>query len=202
MVSISGDYAVVSKGYARQMSLSYGPVYIFKREGTNWTEQVILRSSEHSFGNSISISSDYAVVGAFEENTDDVNDSGSVYVFERDGTNWTEQARLTALDSESWAHFGSAVSISGDCIIVGVPNDDDHYMGRDSGSAYIFELDGESWTQRAKLTALDAQYDDFLGSSVAIEGDYAIVGAPGDDDNGRESGSVYVFKRIGSIWTP
>jgi hypothetical protein len=75
-------------------------------------------------------------------------------------------------------------------------------MGRDSGSAYVFELDGTEWKQRAKLTALDAAYDDFLGTSVAIDGDYAIVGAPGDDDNGRESGSVYVFKRIGSLWTP
>jgi len=202
VVSISGDYAVVSKGYARQMSLSYGPVYIFKREGTNWTEQVILSSSEHSFGNSISISNDYAVVGAFEENTDNENGSGSVYIFKRDDTNWTEQVKLTALDSESWAHFGSAVSINGDCIIVGTPDDDDHYMGRDSGSAYIFELEDGDWTQRTKLTALDAAYDDFLGTSVAIDGDYAIVGAPGDDDNGRESGSVYIFKRIGSTWTP
>ena len=202
LVSISEDYAVMAGAYTYGSICEYGPVYIFKREGTNWTEQVILRSSEHSFGNSISISSDYAVVGAFEENTDDENGSGSVYVFERDGTNWTEQVKLTALDSESWAHFGSAVSISGDSIIVGVPNDDDHYMGRDSGSAYMFELKDGEWTQRAKLTALDAQYDDFFGSSVAIDGDYAIVGAPNDDDNGRESGSVYVFKRIGSIWTP
>ena len=75
-------------------------------------------------------------------------------------------------------------------------------MGRDSGSAYIFECEGESWTQRAKLTALDAAYDDYFGTSVAIDGDYAIVGAPDDDDNGRESGSVYIFKRIGSTWTP
>jgi len=123
-------------------------------------------------------------------------------VFKRGGANWTEQVKLTTLDSESFDHFGSSVSISGDHIIVGVPDDDDHYMGRDSGSAYIFEHVSEVWTQRAKLTALDAAYDDFFGSSVAIDGDYAIVGAPDDDDKGQDSGSVYVFKRIGSIWMP
>jgi len=202
VVSICGDYAIVSKGYGDNPLPLYGPVYIFKRDGTTWIQQVILRSSEGSFGDSISISEDYAIIGAPEENNDNGDGSGSIYVFECDGTNWIKQTRLTALDSESWAHFGSAVSINGDIIIVGAPDDDDHYMGRDSGSAYIFELDGTEWTQRAKLTALDAQYDDFLGTSVAIDGDYAIVGAPGDDDNGRESGSVYVFKRIGSIWTP
>ena len=203
MVSINGDYAIVSRGYNGHMPLSYGPVYIFKRNDTTWTEQAKFSSLESSFGYSISISRDYAIIGAPNDDTENESESGSVYVFKREGPNWMDQAKLTALDRESFAHFGSSVSINGDYIIVGVPNDDDHYMGRDSGSAYIFELDGTEWMQRAKLTALDAAYDDFFGTSVAIDGDYAIVGAPDDDDdNGQKSGSVYVFKRIGSIWMP
>ena len=202
VVSICGDYAIVSKGYGPNPSPFFGPVYIYKREGTSWTEQVILNSLERSFGNSMSISEDYAIIGAYRENNENGDGSGSVYVFEREGANWTEQSRLIALDGESFAHFGSSVSINGDLIIVGSPDDDDHYKGRNSGSAYIFERDGEGWTQQAKLTAMDAAYDDFLGTSVAIDGDYAIVGAPNDDDKGRDSGSVYVFKRIGSVWTP
>ena len=200
-VSIGGDYAIVSQGYGGHMSFSYGPVYIYKREGTNWMEQAVLSSLERSFGNSISINDGYAFIGAAEENNENGDGSGSVYVFKREDANWTQQTILTPLDGDPFDSFGRSLSLNENCFIVGAPDDDDHYMGRDSGSAYIFELDGAEWKQHAKLTALDAQYDDFFGTSVAIDGDYAIVGAPGDDDNGRESGSVYVFKRIGSIWT-
>lgn len=180
--------------------------YILNRNGTSWTEQAKLTSLEKfgldAFGHSISICSDYAVIGVPDDDTDNESDSGSVYVFKREGTNWTEQGRLTVLNSKSGAHFGSSVSISGDFVIVGSPDDSDHYNGRRSGSAYVFECDGGGWAQRSKLVALDGQYDDFFGTSVAIDGDYAIVGAPNDDDSGRDSGSVFVFKRIGSIWTP
>lgn len=57
-----------------------------------------------------------------------------------------------------------------------------------------------SGTQRVNLTTPGAAYDDFFGTSVAIDGDYTIVGAP--NDKGEDSGSIYVFKRIGTIWTP
>ncbi|MFC1605117.1 C10 family peptidase [Planctomycetota bacterium] len=201
VVSICGDYAIVSSG-SFYPSPSYGPVYIMKRDGITWTEQVILSSLERSFGNSVSISEDYAVIGAPYENNDNGDGSGSVYVYIREDASWEQQVILTASDGEPFDSFGRSLSINESCIIIGAPDDDDHYMGRDSGSAYIFEQDSEGWTQRAKLTALDAAYDDFFGTSVAIDGDYTIVGAPGDDDNGRESGSVYVFKRIGSTWTP
>jgi hypothetical protein len=202
-VCISGNYAIVTT----ITDDSYGsPVYILNHNGASWTEQAKLTPPNpqklDAFGSSASISENYAVIGAHEDDIDNQNEAGSVYVFMREGGNWTEQAKLTAPDSESLAHFGSSLSISGDWIIVGTPNDDDHYMGRDSGSAYMFELEDEEWTQRAKLTALDAAYDDFFGTSVAIDGDYAIVGAPNDDDKGRDSGSAYIFKRIGSVWTP
>jgi len=67
----------------------------------------------------------------------------------------------------------------------------------DSGSAYIFERSGSSWTQIAKLTASDGEADDWFGGSVSIFGNYAIVGAEyGSDDNGYFSGSAYVFDVI------
>jgi hypothetical protein len=203
LVSISGDYAIATLDISGS---SGSPIYILKFDGTTWIEEARLTSPNvpmtDAFGRSSSINGNYIIVGAREENNENGDSSGSVYVFKREGANWTEHTRLTALGGDSFDHFGSSVSINGNCIIIGSPDDDDHYMGRDSGSAYVFELDGTEWKQRAKLTALDAQYDDFFGTSVTIDGDYAIVGAPGDDDNGRESGSVYVFKRIGSIWTP
>lgn len=51
-----------------------------------------------------------------------------------------------------------------------------------------------------KVFASDAVAGDHLGSSLAIHGDTALIGAFFDDDNGRSSGAVYVFNRVGSRW--
>ena len=73
--------------------------------------------------------------------------------------------------------------------------DDDN--GDNSGSAYVFERSGDVWTQKNKLLADDGASGDYFGGSVAISGDTLVVGSPQDNDGG----SVYVFKRSGSIWT-
>ena len=73
-------------------------------------------------------------------------------------------------------------------------------MGSLSGSAYIFEFDGSSWTEVAKLTASDASIGDIFGRSVSISGDRAIVGAYGNDDTGTNSGSAYIYHYNGSNW--
>ena len=52
-----------------------------------------------------------------------------------------------------------------------------------------------------KITAGDAAADDLFGEVAAISGDYAVVGAFLDDDNGFNSGSAYIFKRTGISWT-
>jgi hypothetical protein len=68
----------------------------------------------------------------------------------------------------------------------------------ESGSSYIFKRDGTAWIEQAKITASDGAADDFFGVSVAISGDYALVGAHGDDDNGSCSGSAYIYT-IGAL---
>ena len=91
------------------------------------------------------------------------------------------------------------MTISGDTAVVGAILDDDN--GSASGSAYVFTRTGTTWTEEAKLTASDAAFDDVFGESVTVSGDTAVVGAPGDDDAGTNSGSAYVFTRGGSTWT-
>jgi len=149
------------------------------------------------FGSSVSISGDYAIVGA-DGDDDSGYSSGSAYIFQREGEAWVEQSKLTASDGAAYDDFGNSVSINGDYAIVGAFGDDDN--GNVSGSAYIFKNEGTNWAEQTKLTASDgAAYDDF-GSSVSISGDYAIVGAYGDDDSGYSSGSAYIFKREGEAW--
>jgi len=137
------------------------------------------------FGVRVSISGDYAVVGA--------SVAGSAYIFKREGVNWTEQAILNAGDGAAVDRFGGAVSISGDYAIVGASQHDDN--GSNSGSAYIFMRDSVNWIQVQKLLASDGAADDEFGSSVSISGDdeIAIVGTPLHDDNFENSGSAYVY---------
>ena len=68
--------------------------------------------------------------------------------------------------------------------------------GNDSGSAYIFKRDGTSWLEQGKLLASDGAAFDYFGVSVSISGDYVVVGAFNDDDNGEDSGSAYISEKV------
>jgi len=147
-----------------------------------------------SFGESVSISGDTAIIGATGD--DDKGDgSGSAYIFVRAGDGiWKQQAKLTPADGAAGDIFGFDVSISGDTALIGAMRDDD--KGDGSGSAYIFVRSGDGiWTQQAKLTAADGAGGDRFGTSVSISGDTAIIGASEDDDKSEDSGSAYVFVR-------
>jgi len=201
-VAISGDHAVVGAHRDGDAGMDSGSAYIFKRSGTEWTEQAKLTASDGAaydhFGSSVAISDDYVVVGA--QRDDDVGmDSGSAYIFKRNGIAWTEQAKITASDGAAGDIFGIRVAISGDHAVVGAYGDDD--AGSNSGSAYIFKRNGTEWTEQAKLTASDGAAGDIFGYSVAISGDYVVVGAYEDDDAGGSSGSAYIFKHGGTEWT-
>ena len=106
----------------------------------------------------------------------------------------TELAKLTASDGAAGDEFGYSVSMSGDTVVVGAYTDEEN--GDRCGSAYVFERDAGgagNWDQAAKLTASDAAEDAFFGWSVSISGDTVVVGALGNDDDGENSGSAYVF---------
>ncbi|CAB1062259.1 Unclassified head protein [Olavius sp. associated proteobacterium Delta 1] len=204
-VSISGDYAIVGASQDDDYGTSSGSAYVFRREGSGWTQQTKLTAigarSYDRFGGSVSISGDYAIVGAKSE--DDYGTySGSAYIFKRGDSGWTQQAKLNASDADAWDTFGVSVSISGEYAIVGAYGDSDTAPFSDyKGAAYVFKREGSVWTEQAKLTAGDAVEGDYFGSSVSISGDYAIVGADHKSDYGRGSGSAYVFQREGSVWT-
>ncbi|MHC4617057.1 MAG: hypothetical protein ACYTEQ_04815 [Planctomycetota bacterium] len=198
-VSISGAYAIAGAPRDSDNGSDSGSAYVFNREDPNWSEQAKLTASdanaEDKFGLSASISGDYAVVGApFNDSNGD--DCGSAYVFQRTGENWTEQAKLTASDGGAGDYFGYSVSIDGNYVVVGAYGDEPN--GETSGSAYVFRRDGTTWTEEAKLTASDGAASDEFGHSVSINGEWAILGARGDD---FRIGAAYIFKREGTNWT-
>jgi hypothetical protein len=205
-VSISGDYAFVGAVFDDVgANMNQGSAYIFIRNGIGWTQQAKLTASDGAevglFGYSVSISGDYAIVGAKYDDVGANTQQGSAYIFFRTGTAWAQQAKLNASDGASSDYFGHSVSISGDYVIVGTTNDD---VGgnTDQGSAYTFLRSGTAWTQQAKLIASDGAISDYFGSSVSISGDYAIVGAKTDDvGSNTDQGSAYIFIRLGLSWT-
>jgi len=195
-VSISGDYAIVGAPRSRS-------AYIFERSGSNWNQVAKLTASDvdvgNNFGISVSIFGDYAIVGA---NHDDDRGflSGAAYIFEKNGSSWNQVDKLTASDGGNSDNFGLSVSISGNNAIVGAWRHFNAYRGDYSGAAYIFEKNGSSWNQVAKLTPDKLDVNRF-GISVSISGGYAIVGALISDLGTRlNSGAAYIFEKSGSSW--
>jgi hypothetical protein len=202
-VSIDGNYAVVGAVLDDNNGINRGSAYVFRRDGSNWIQQAKLVAEDgqagDEFGGSVCIKGNYAVIGAIA-NDDAGEDAGAAYIFVRSGNDWVQQARLVSLDGAAGDHFGNSVSIDGNYAVVAAHLDDD--MSTESGSAYIFKREGQNWAQQAKLTAPDGNSNDFFGQGVSIDSSYAIIGAPYDDDNGDNSGSIYIFRRIGTIWMP
>ncbi|WP_223034080.1 T9SS type A sorting domain-containing protein [Hanstruepera marina] len=228
-VAIDNNYAVVG-AYQQKLDVSglnsitnAGAAYIFQKDNSgNWNQiQKIVASDRESsdrFGRSVSISGDYIVVGAYQEDDDvngnnSLNGAGSAYIFKRDVSDtWIEIQKIVASDRNSSDRFGQSVSMDGDYLIVGANLEDEDVTGNNtlssSGSAYLFEKDGSDiWNEVQKLTASDRQSGDLFGWSVSISGDYAVVGAYNEDEDElgsntlNNSGSAYVFERNGTgIW--
>ena len=214
-VSIHGDYVIAG---AYNDDVFQGSAYVFKRTGTNWTQESKIVSpvrSGEAFGISAAISSEYAIVGAYfnAENADGSNfmfSSGAAYIFKRTGTTWVLQTKAVAADRSREAHFGVSVALDGDNAIIGADYDDNDVTGRgyseNAGSAYIFKRNGTTWVQESKIVSSDRARIDFFGHSVSISGNYAIVGAGGQklDASGANSlfdaGAAYIFKRTGNTW--
>jgi hypothetical protein len=168
-----------------------GSAYVFV-DSSGWSQEQKLIASDaapsDNFGYSVAIDGDLAVVGAPFDNISTAADAGSAYVFRRSGTSWSQEAKLTAPTSNGDKNFGQAVAISGNTIIVGEPDSDSSPTGR----AYVFVY-SSTWSHQATL-APTTTGDDHFGTSVAIQGDVAVVGDPSSFRR------AYVFSRDGTTW--
>ena len=143
------------------------------------------------FGHDVAPDGDTALIGAVH---DDYNGmfSGSAYVFTRTGGVWSEQAKLLPADGAVGDSFGNSVALDGDTVVIGALYDNAN--GPQSGSAYVFTRTDGVWSEQAKLLPADGAEGDNFGGDVALDGDTAVIGAHGDDDNGDYSGAAYVFR--------
>ena len=200
-VSLLGNRALVGAPLSES---GRGAAYVFVRDGSSWTQEAKLVADDGAgadlLGTAVSLSGDRALVGAGNSGPSGVR-TGSAYVFVRDGSTWTQEAKLTAEDGADGDRFGFSVSLSGDRALVGAQSNRANPNGPDTGAAYVYRREGSSWIQEAKLVAADGAENDQFGASVSLVGGRALVGAVSDDDGGSFSGSAYVFVHNGSSWT-
>jgi len=220
-----------------------GAVYVFNRLNGGWEQQAYLKASnpggQDRFGSSLSLSRNgntLAVGARFETgnatgingNQDDnsATRAGAVYVFERNGGGWQQQAYVKASNTDADDLFGESVSLSatGNTLVVGASRESSTATGvngdqsinreRDeSGAVYVFARSGEDWRQEAYLKASNSR-GRLFGQAVSLsaDGNSLVVGAPGENSaatgvNGDQnlgtadfSGAAYVFVRSDETW--
>jgi hypothetical protein len=169
-----------------------GSVYVYRLQGSSWLPEAKLvapdRATGDNFGVSVCLAGDLLAVGA-DQDDDAGSNSGSAYVFRREGTSWLFEAKLTAPDGAAEDRFGASVSVSGDRLMVGAQQDDD--CGLDSGSTYVFARNtAGQWILYTKLAPPAAQPSDRFGWSVALSNGVGVATAPG---RGGYSGAAYIF---------
>ena len=129
----------------------------------------------------------------------DAKGTGAVLVFHRVGDTWMQSAKLTASDGSSGDVLGESVAIQGNTIVAGAPSDT---VGTkvSQGSVYTFAREGVAErTQTAKLTAAEGSAGEKLRSSVALDGDTIVAGAPSEPFAEKpQAGLVYTFAREGA----
>jgi hypothetical protein len=215
-----------------------GAVYIFTLAGTQWSQQAYIKASNTGagdrFGISLALSGDTLAVGAYREDSsstgidgdqgdNSLSDSGAVYVYTRNGTQWSQQAYIKASNTGNQDNFGYSVALAGDTLAVGATGESSMATGTggdqgdnskaNAGAVYVFTRDGAAWSQQAYIKASNTDAGDSFGTSIALSGDTLAVGANGEasgttgingdqDDNSQpNAGAVYVFARDGSAWS-
>lgn len=138
-VALSGDTLAIGAPGNADKGPNTGATYVFSRGDEAWTQQAKLTASDASttdnFGWSVSISGNTVAAGAFGDAAKGL-DAGSVYIYTRNGTSWTEQANLTATGAAVNHKLGTSVSISGNNLVAGAPGD--FQKGTDTGAAHVF----------------------------------------------------------------
>ncbi len=188
--------------------LSAGAAYVFTKTNDEWSQAAKLTASIPLqlayLGYSLAVDGDTVLVGAYGDDTvfGELG-SGSAYVFDKPPGGWTdgnETAKLTASDRQPSGYFGFSVALDGDTAVIGARQHNDPASGAGSGAAYVFTRESSVWGEKAKLTPSDAAAGDNFGVSVAVEDGTVVVGSWQDDDNGRNSGSAYVFTKPDLGW--
>ena len=221
-----------------------GAVFVFVRTASIWTQQAYIKASNSetfdAFGFALTLSNNgntLAISAVLEDsnatgingnqNNNSTLSTGAVYVFNRAGTIWNQEAYIKASNPEENDFFGFSVAVSGDgnTLAISAPQEDSNTIGingdqtnnaaLDSGAIYVFTKGGGTWNQQAYIKASNTNAVDYFGLYIALSftGETLAVGAGGEasnatgvngnqnDNSAQNSGAVYIFERTSSIWS-
>jgi len=195
-----------------------GAVYVFARDAVTWSQQAYVKASNIGagdwFGSSVALEGNTLVVGARQEDgllgdglSDASNNSGAAYVFERAVDNtWSEIAYLKPDVGEAGDAFGTIVAISGNTIVVGAMEEDSSAAFPDvdpsdngaenSGAAYVFTREDNTFTQVSYLKASNPDTDHRFGAALDVSATEVVVGAfseRGPGNNATNEGALYIY---------
>lgn len=190
-----------------------GAAYVYRHNGSSWVLDKRLTASDgdkfDAFGTAVAISGEgnHVLVGATGEDRPDAGGTvlanGAVYAYTYTGANWAETDKIRPFadyQNDVFHKFGSSIAVDhfGNTAVIGAPGADP--IAKDEGAAYIFTRAGTAWTKIATLTDIYGGEGDEFGTSVAIDGNGAVVmvGAPYADTNADDAGAVVAYLRNGS----
>jgi len=204
-VAIDGEWALIgAPGADTDLFLgtmfgnlpAAGGAYLFRRAAGGWTRSDKLTppggGQGAMFGTAVALHGAEAVIGA--EAVDEFTGASFVYRRGAEEGNWSPAARLAAFDARPRSNFGAAVAFDGDELLVGAPGAG---TGRLEGRVYRFVRSGGEWSNSSKLGTFGLKFGSAYGSSVAIRGDVAVAGLPGDDFG---AGSAVIMTRLDGGW--
>ncbi|HUT61983.1 MAG TPA: hypothetical protein VNA25_29445 [Phycisphaerae bacterium] len=187
-VDVFGDTAVVGAAMA-------GAAYVFRFVDANWVEVAKLTAldgvSGDMFGTAVAISDGRIIVGAPYADVGGVDKAGAAYIFSWVDSNWIQTSKFTPAAPQSMGEFGLAADLDGNTAITGELT---NIAGLASGSAYLFEESGGTWSAGIQIVPSEPNTLDLFGTAVSVCGQYAAVGAYNKDPNGlSNAGAVYLF---------
>lgn len=191
-VAIMGDTLVVGAPGDDTASANAGAVLVYQRSGSHWTLTQQITASDasifDSFGQSLALSADRLVIGAWADD-DGAPNAGAAYVYERAGSLWGSEQKLTSAFASSSDMLGASVAVEADLIIVGAVRADGGDV--DSGEAVVFRQSGEGWVEVASIPG--AMTDAYMGASVAMSSGIALLGSPFDGARGIDAGTALSY---------
>ena len=204
-VWIQGDTAICGSVHDDASGLTNaGSAYVYSRSNGTWTLQQKLYAPNPSisgeFGRSVNVYGNTMAIGASGWQGEDTG-ANRVYVYTRSGNTWNLQQQLAAVDSTGNDHYGIALMLSGETLLVGAEKKDGT-GGQNSGGAYVYTRNNGFWSLQARLAPADVASADSFGFCVALSGDFAIIGAVyGDSPTQADTGAAYVYQRTGTTWS-
>jgi hypothetical protein len=193
-VAMDGPVAAV----AAQKDRDGGAVYVLRFVGGEWVEEQKLTPVDGGagpiFGHSLAMAGGRIIVGA---NND--NGTGAAYVYAHDGASWVLEQKLTPPLGTNGDRFGETVAIRGAFCIVSAT--DENGGAVESGAAHVYWWSGEEWLHTQRLVPSDPLVEAAFGSSIAIGGNLAVIGAVLHDDIGEGAGQAYAFTFDGTRWS-